>query len=209
MQPSHLLVNNRDAHFSGGQPLLKTDFGKEIVEPGIMNSKVTLYRSHDVKELVFKDTIPMDATGFHLNFIGIKEPVFTRPPPPLPEVEPTAAARAEHGDEAKAFVFFFDYASSSIHPDQIGLFDAIVKQHAATGKRIILISETDGFGSFDYNTALATHRGETIVAELKRRGIGAEDIEVRLMVRYGRNDPSTDESHRVSSIDRIAWIHFE
>lgn len=111
-------------------------------------------------------------------------------------------------EEIKTFVFFFDYASSAIHSDQLGLLDEIAGIHAATGKRLVLVSETDGFGSFEYNTALATHRGEKIVAELERRGVRDQDIEVHLLVRYGRADPSTEETHRLSSADRIARIHF-
>jgi outer membrane protein OmpA-like peptidoglycan-associated protein len=208
-QPSHLLTNNRAGKFGVGGQLLKSDYGNEIVEPGIMNSRVTLYRSHDVKELTFKDTIPMDATGFHLNFVGIREPVFTLPAQSLPEVKNPPEGHSQTGVKANSFVFFFDYASTAIHPDQVGLYDDVVAEYAATGKRLILISETDGFGSFEYNNALASHRGATIVAELQERGVKAADIEMRLLVRYGRSDPSTEDSHRVSSAERIAWVHFE
>ena len=208
-QPSHLLTNNRAGKFGVGGQLLKSDYGNEIVEPGIMNSRVTLYRSHDVKELTFKDTIPMDATGFHLNFVGIREPVFTLPAQSLPEVENSPEGHSQTGVKANSFVFFFDYASTAIHPDQVALYDDVVAEYAATGKRLILVSETDGFGSFEYNNALASHRGATIVAELQERGVKAADIEMRLLVRYGRSDPSTEDSHRVSSAERIAWVHFE
>ena len=106
-------------------------------------------------------------------------------------------------------MFLFDYASTAIHPDQVGLYDEIVTEYEVTGKRLILISETDEFGSFEYNTALASHRGAMIVAALQERGVKAEDIETRLLVRFGSSDPSTEDSHRVSSADRIAWVHFE
>ena len=46
----------------------------EIVEPGIQNQRVELYRSNDAKEVLYQDVIPMDKTGFHLTVIGIRPP---------------------------------------------------------------------------------------------------------------------------------------
>jgi len=46
----------------------------EVVEPGIQNREVELYRSNDAEELLYKDVIPMDKTGFHLTVVGIMPP---------------------------------------------------------------------------------------------------------------------------------------
>ena len=46
----------------------------EIVEPGIQNGEVELYRSNDAEERLYKDVIPMDKAGFHLTVVGIRPP---------------------------------------------------------------------------------------------------------------------------------------
>jgi hypothetical protein len=48
----------------------------EIVEPGIQNQRVELYRSNDAKEVLYQDVIPMDKTGFHLTVIGTRPPIY-------------------------------------------------------------------------------------------------------------------------------------
>ena len=106
-------------------------------------------------------------------------------------------------------MFFFDFASTALHPDQVGLLDEVAAEYEATGNRLTLISETDGFGSLAYNRILANHRSDAVLGELQNRGIEAEDIETHLVVRHGRSDPSTDDSHRNSSIERIVWVLFE
>ena len=198
---THLLVNNQTGQIRVGAQLTKSDFGNEIVEPGIMNSRVTLYRSHDVNEMVFKDTIPMDVTGFHLVFAGIKEPVFATPPEDLQLELPSS--------ESGTFMFYFDFASTVVPPKQLMLYDQIVDKYKSTGKRLVVTSETDGFGSSEYNTALASHRADAIVTELRNRGVKADDIDTHLRVRYGRSDPSSEEKHRLSALKRVAWVHFE
>ena len=55
----------------------------------------------------------------------------------------------------------------------------------------------------------ARRSGLESLPELQKRGVQAGDIEVHLLVRYGRADPSTEDSHRASSAQRIAWVHFE
>jgi hypothetical protein len=46
----------------------------EIVEPGRQNQEVELYRSNGAGELLYKDVIPMDKTGFLLTVVGIRPP---------------------------------------------------------------------------------------------------------------------------------------
>jgi hypothetical protein len=46
----------------------------EVIEPGIENHKVELYRSNDAQEVLYKDAIPMDKTGFHLKVVGTRPP---------------------------------------------------------------------------------------------------------------------------------------
>jgi hypothetical protein len=48
----------------------------EIVEPGIQNQRVELYRSNDAEEVLYGDVIPMDKTGFHLTVIGTRSPIY-------------------------------------------------------------------------------------------------------------------------------------
>ena len=49
-------------------------WASEVVEPGIQNRTVELYRSNDAEEVLYQDVIPMDKTGFHLTVIGIRPP---------------------------------------------------------------------------------------------------------------------------------------
>ena len=46
----------------------------EVVEPGIQNQRVELYRSNDAAEVLYKDAIPMDKAGFHLKVVGTRPP---------------------------------------------------------------------------------------------------------------------------------------
>jgi hypothetical protein len=48
----------------------------QIVEPGIQNREVELYRSNDTEEVLYQDVIPMDKTGFHLTVIGTRPPIY-------------------------------------------------------------------------------------------------------------------------------------
>ena len=53
---------------------------REVIEPGIQNERVTLYRSNDVREAQYKDVIPMDKAGFHLSVIGTRRPNYFEAP---------------------------------------------------------------------------------------------------------------------------------
>lgn len=44
----------------------------EFIEPGIQNHKVEVYRSNGARQAIYKDTDPLDAGGFHLTVIGIR-----------------------------------------------------------------------------------------------------------------------------------------
>jgi hypothetical protein len=74
--PSHnLSTTHQPVDFSNLHNGSKT-YIEEVVEPGIMNKDVEIYRSNDSEEAKFKDAIPMDDTGFHLIILGTKEPTF-------------------------------------------------------------------------------------------------------------------------------------
>jgi hypothetical protein len=49
----------------------------EVIEPGIQNHKVEVYRSKDAQERIYQDTIPLDAGGFHLKVMGIRNPGYS------------------------------------------------------------------------------------------------------------------------------------
>ena len=49
-------------------------YGLEMIEPGIENHRVEVYRSEDVREATYHDNIPVDAGGFNLTVIGTRNP---------------------------------------------------------------------------------------------------------------------------------------
>lgn len=49
-------------------------YGLEMIEPGIENHRVEVYRSGDVREATYHDNIPVDAGGFNLTVIGTRNP---------------------------------------------------------------------------------------------------------------------------------------
>ncbi len=51
----------------------------EVVEPGIHNQRVELYRTSDAEEVIYADVNPLDKKGFHLTVFGTRQPVFATP----------------------------------------------------------------------------------------------------------------------------------
>jgi outer membrane protein OmpA-like peptidoglycan-associated protein len=109
----------------------------------------------------------------------------------------------------ETFVFYFDFASSTVHEDQWPVYDRIVEEYGNRGTPITVIGETDGFGSEHFNALLAQHRSEAIVRELIRRGIPPEDIDVQYDIRCCRQDLDTPEAILRSRDRRITWVHFD
>ncbi|MBS1144942.1 MAG: hypothetical protein H6R14_2348, partial [Proteobacteria bacterium] len=78
--PSHQLAihePNRPMPVTSGDHQGAQVYSFEFIEPGIQNHKVEVYRSRDAQEVIYKDTIPMDAGGFHLRVIGIRNPDYS------------------------------------------------------------------------------------------------------------------------------------
>ncbi len=52
-------------------------YSLELIEPGIQGHTVEVYRSKDVREVTYQDINPLDAGGFHLRVIGIRNPEYS------------------------------------------------------------------------------------------------------------------------------------
>jgi hypothetical protein len=77
--PHQLVVHQPAAQTSAtsGDHVGPQVYNLEFIEPGIQNHKVEVYRSKDVQERIYQDTIPLDAGGFHLKVIGIRNPSYS------------------------------------------------------------------------------------------------------------------------------------
>ncbi|WP_319550010.1 hypothetical protein [Desulfogranum marinum] len=53
-------------------------YNLEVIEPGIQNKQVAVYRSNDAREVLYKDAIKMDSTGFFLIDLGIRDPEYIK-----------------------------------------------------------------------------------------------------------------------------------
>jgi len=63
---------------TSGRHIVQTSYGFNVIEPGIQNKKVAVYRSNDAREMLYKDTITMDNTGFLLIDLGIRDPDYIK-----------------------------------------------------------------------------------------------------------------------------------
>ena len=106
------------------------------------------------------------------------------------------------------YVFYFDFSSAKLHSDQLPVLDRIVDEYKNRANPIIVIGETDGFGSYSFNEALALHRSTVIVEELLRRGIKRDHIELKIKIRCCRIEHPTLEMVKSTQNDRITWVHF-
>ena len=179
------------------QQALHSNYKFEEIEPTIKNTQVDVYRGKDASRMLYQDTLPMDKRGFHLTVLGIKEPTF---------VDTALPAEPE---TLRSFTFYFGFASAEIKPEQEILFSKIIDEHKKTGKKIIIVGETDDFGSEEYNKHLAVHRSVKIIDELKSRGVMDNEIELRVLVRCCRTDHPTKETLAETRGQRITWVHFE
>ena len=59
----------------------QAQYGLEMIEPGVQNHRVEVYRSHDALEQIHKDVIPMDEGDFHLTVIGTRKPDYMHDQP--------------------------------------------------------------------------------------------------------------------------------
>ena len=186
--------------------------GQPLVSPGSSTSKAThlltsqpvkqdtlvaVYHSNDMELKPFSSTHNHNYEGFHFTVAGINVPESNYQFISRPVAEPGT------------FVFYFDFASSTVHEDQRPVYDEIVEKYHHRKTPIIIIGETDGFGSKDYNTALAHHRSSIIIKELKDRGIKDSEIELRLKVRCCKSQAVTREALMATQNDRITWVHFD
>ncbi|SED40441.1 hypothetical protein SAMN05421553_2596 [Pseudomonas anguilliseptica] len=59
----------------------QAQYGLEMIEPGVQNHRVEVYRSHDALEQIHNDVIPMDEGDFHLTVIGTRKPDYMHDQP--------------------------------------------------------------------------------------------------------------------------------
>ena len=62
---------------SGHHAKPAAEYNLQLIEPGIQNHKVEVYRSKDAQETVYNGTIPQDHGDFHLIVVGIRNPDYS------------------------------------------------------------------------------------------------------------------------------------
>ncbi len=194
---THVASHNLHPDILLQQQMLHSGANLKSIEPHINNLPVDVYTDKNVHNATYEKSTTIDSKGFHLTTLGIKEATFADTTPPLVAV---------NSDD---IIFNFNYASADIHQNQLSQIDKIIAKHSKNGKRIILMGETDGFGSETYNTHLALLRAHKIINELKKRGVKVDDIEIRILVRCCRKGHPTKETLAETTMQRITWVHFQ
>jgi len=194
---THVASHNLHPNILLQQQMLHGSATLKSLEPHINNLPVDVYTDKNVHNTTFGESTSIDSNGFHLTMVGIKEATF---------VDTTPLPVAVNADD---IIFNFNYASAEIHKDQLSQIDKIIAKHSKNGKQIILMGETDGFGSEDYNKHLATLRAHNIIDELKARGANVDDVEIRILVRCCRKGHPTKEILAETTVQRITWVHFQ
>ncbi|WP_158684726.1 OmpA family protein [Pseudoalteromonas sp. T1lg48] len=160
-------------------------------------TRVDIYSTDGIEFATHEELNSLEYDGFHFAVVGLN----------VPNVEYNFIERPKA--EPGTFVFYFDFASSLIHKEQQGMFDEIVAKYQHRAAPITVIGETDGFGSEQYNTALAHHRSAIIVQELIARGVDESHIELNLAIRCCKAEAPTVEAIEATREQRITWVHFE
>jgi hypothetical protein len=80
-KPTHHIVvvnNQKEKPITSGAHPADAAYNLEIIEPGIQNKEVAVYRSNDAREMLYKDTITMDHKGYLLIDIGTRDPDYVK-----------------------------------------------------------------------------------------------------------------------------------
>jgi len=194
---AHVASSNLHPDIILQQQMLHGSTDLKSLEPHINNLPVDVYTNKSVHKTTYEKSALTGSKGFHLTVVGIKEPTF---------VDTSPLPVAVKSDD---IIFNFSFASAEIHKNQLSQIDKIIAKHSKNGKRIILMGETDGFGSETYNKHLAILRAHKIIDALKVRGMKIDDIEIRILVRCCRTDNPDKETLAETSEQRITWVHFQ
>jgi len=100
----------------------------------------------------------------------------------------TIAAAQDHIPATNGpFLLFFDWGKPDISGDAAAVLDQVATAYRQSpGARLRIAGHTDRSGSTSYNRLASRRRGETVRAELVRRGVPASATTV---VAYGEDNP--------------------